>query len=214
MKLPSDFKLAKNISMVLLMVAVAFIFSCNSGSKIASSFGKRKYTKGHFYDPIAKVKTGFWKSHPTTLVSEQGVAQAPQIDNSTLTKTNSATAKPHFAAWANTHLLPAKKVKTTGSPPVTATSSNSDNISQNISSQDFPLQADHMYSQDVDNMQHTYLLGWIICLAIVLLLFLILAAIGSGTFVNLLGCLYIGLIFIFFVGAITFFILWLVAIAK
>ncbi len=41
---------------LFLFIAIALLLGCTSTHKVASSFSKRRYTKGHFYDPISKLK--------------------------------------------------------------------------------------------------------------------------------------------------------------
>src|SRR5690348_15694079 len=47
----------KRLYPLLFLAATLSIFSCNTGNKLASSFGKRKYTRGYFTDVPASVGT-------------------------------------------------------------------------------------------------------------------------------------------------------------
>jgi hypothetical protein len=49
----------KTLSFIAGLLLMTFLFSCSSSNQLASSFGKRKYMKGHFSDPIASVKTKY-----------------------------------------------------------------------------------------------------------------------------------------------------------
>src|SRR5271154_1061058 len=52
-------KIIRFSQFILLFGAITFLSYCTSSPKTASNFGKRKYTKGHFSNPVAKVKTEY-----------------------------------------------------------------------------------------------------------------------------------------------------------
>jgi hypothetical protein len=53
----------KNLCLIAGVVLMSFLVSCGSSNQLASSFGKRKYMKGHFSDQIASIKTKYKASN-------------------------------------------------------------------------------------------------------------------------------------------------------
>jgi hypothetical protein len=58
----------KTTSFIAGLVVITFLVSCSSSNQLASSFGKRKYMKGHFSDPVSSIKG---KLKPANTVSDE-----------------------------------------------------------------------------------------------------------------------------------------------
>jgi hypothetical protein len=59
----------KFVISLFLFIAISLLPSCKSSHKSISSFSKRKYTKGHFYNPVAKLYLIYKPLDTNTLAS-------------------------------------------------------------------------------------------------------------------------------------------------
>ncbi len=99
-------KIRNFLPLLVVASAVMFLASCSSGNKFASSFNKRHYTKGHFSDPVAKVKTDYNTSTAATMTHK--VAKPAEIKDAPATHTNKAginnnTQTPPVTVAANSN---------------------------------------------------------------------------------------------------------------
>ncbi len=71
----------KRVGLLAGLVIAALLMSCNSGHKVVSSFGKRKYTKGFYFNSSSTPKVA---GTPTNAVPQQSldkVAKNPSVAN-------------------------------------------------------------------------------------------------------------------------------------
>jgi hypothetical protein len=210
-------KSRKLFPIALVAFAVAMLASCSSSNQFASSFSKRKYTPGHFSDPVAKVKQGNANTATAAIIVDNKV----EANNTLLTKNEKATVKTNFST-------PAKPANVKNDKPVATalktlkqhvfgitkapvnTSSNL-SLQQTSTIQDTPAYGDH--GGGGDRPHHHYLLDCLLCL-LLWLVFIILAAAsavgGSGAGLGLFAIL----AYIAAIAALVFFILWIVEIAS
>ena len=221
MNRPSDFNLAKNVSIVLLMVIVTFVFSCNSGNTVASNFGKRKYTRGHFNDPVAKVKTNYSTGTPSAALSQPIISENNWVENPLPVK-SSSLEKPDFGTPGSTNqvnLTPNKPAIPTTAKNNNPESKNNVSLNENSTTgYEHPYEhgdQNHIYRRGGSDQAGTYLTVWLVCLALAIICLLLFAAAASsiGSSGIGAGCLLLTLSGLGFILAIVFFILWIVAIA-
>ncbi len=218
-----------NLSKILfLFAALMVIAQCNTSNKVASGFGKRKYTPGRYTDQTARINGSYTPAGPGSEVQAAGAR---------------TDAKPVSPSGSNASPIPAAHPLTAPVPPlviaaerklgvnILSGNTKTDNGNAAISlkeSASHKLQIPHDprgdYSRDSDNSarkQASYLTAWLVCLGITIICWLVLlgelnSTANSPTYSNGYGtgCV-LGLIGTFaFIAAVVFFILWIIAIAS
>jgi hypothetical protein len=204
-------KSRKLFPFALVAFAIAILASCSSSNQFASSFGKRKYTTGHFSDPVAKVKTDNKPGISNTIVQTTNGTNNAVASNNVLTKTEKTVVKVPFSAQKNKPQV----AKTTSTPnPVglviakTPLVNSSDNVSLKESSnyQASQMASSSGYDGGNSGGRHHYLGAFFICL-LLWLLFGLIYLITLGPLVGFLAV-------ICFIAAVVYFILWLVTLAS
>ncbi len=215
------FSKAKRIfSIVLLFVTVGLLSYCTTTGKFAS----RKYTKGHFFDRVAKVDARHISS-PKQLIA--AVSPKKVETNNTIKQENdNAVSNPQVISQNNL---------TAGASNLSGQSSNPTGVSQN--SKDNSISAPentvtkaasdidyaHDNHQAAPSRAGTYLIVWLACIALSLIFFLLIGTIdtnqlngSSGQATNALGegCLFLTLSIVLGIAGLVFFILWLVALTS
>ena len=218
-------KSGKLFPIALVVFAIAFLASCSSSNQFASSFSKRKYTNGHFSDPVAKVKASdkpgnYNSSNLNTRVTNNLVAnnavihqnqeKAIKVNFSHPVKSEYAKKdKPAIASivkFKNDIFSVTKSQVADNNAPYAA-------FRETSTIQDSPAYGDHGGNGGRENGHHHYLLDCLLCI-LLWLVFLILAAAsvvsGSGACLGLFAIL----AYIAAIAALVFFILWIVDIAS
>jgi hypothetical protein len=211
LKLPASrfSRVVKLLRFFLLAGGIAFFSYCSTSPKTASSFGKRKYTKGYFSDPVAKLKMDY-----TPFNSIESNTSYKYSQN-TYNQSNNIYGYPVTTDAKNNFTVPRKQVsyqnKTGGDVDFKRQSSlqNNTSVKECPAGDDKPSDGyNHRIYSGPDST--TYLVAWLTCLGIALLIALLAAAAGSGN----LGCFLTGIGVFAFIAAVIFFVLWLVAIAH
>jgi hypothetical protein len=207
-------KIIRFSQFILLFGAIALLPYCTSSPKTASNFGKRKYTKGHFSDRVAKVKTEYRPSEnnstiTSTINNEHAVNLDDIISKST---THSSGLKPNFSlpvSYGNQSSNQPESIPNSVSKSGTVSSAGK--VSQSQNSSDFPRggYADRIYNGPD---AHTYLISWIVCILAGIILILLASILGFSEATLGLGCLLVVASVIFFAAAVVFFVLWLITI--
>ena len=214
---------SKKVFYLLLLFCVVNLLSfCTSSIKTAS-FGKRKYTKGHFSDPIGKVRTKFNPgSTPISISNETKGGEAIKIatdrrvgstfdSNYTLLKmpTENKVAFTHkitpiIAAISSGALFLSKppfldKARSSFTETINAKQDNSNEISGSS------------YDEGKSARSGTRFIYALSCLhlAMTFYLLLLLANLGGS---GCLGCLMLWGAILFGVVGVIYLILWLVSI--
>ena len=207
---------------VFLCLAIAFLPYCSSSDRGASSFAKRKYTKGHFSDPVAKVKTDYKSYGAATTVSPVNHLQNTGVENTPFTKTTASANNID----ANSNHANRDKQNTTGGiniskSPAVYGNGNASLKESSASLADHPYDhgGGHMYQHGDGDRAGTYLLVWILCLAGAILCFLLLAtlsasSVGAGGSELGAGCFLLSFSTLLFIAALVFFILWIIELTK
>ena len=207
--------------LILLFTGLSFLTYCSSNNSVVSSFGKRKYTKGHFSDPVAKVKTDYMQGNPSISLAQQRIPQNNRTENSLPVKNASGFEKNNFGATAN-----AKQPKDKSSIPFIAQNNNPESknnvsLKENSTAEyEHPYEhGDHIYRQHGDSDHaETYMLTWILLVVAALVCILLLSTTAVGGIAAAtnpvgVGCLLGGIFVLLIILALVFFILWIVAIA-
>jgi len=192
---------------VLLITTITVLFSaCSSSNQIASSFGKRKYTKGHITSPIVKLKTEY-KSY--TITAPVIPLQKVSVENTTLTKTATADVKANFSAPSKSSIV----FNQPGKSPLNAITKNAEtNTKDNVSLLENSTNAINIASgvgyQDHNGNahRHHYLLDFFLCL----LLFIVFGLLALSALSGFFGVLS----WLFGIAAVVFFILWIVSLTT
>ena len=222
--LTKHFSKVRNLLRVTLLFGVVALLSyCTSSPKTASSFGKRKYTKGHFSDPVAKVKMEYKPYDEDKIATSTQAAKSVGTENTTLTKISDKKKEiigTYVAAAKKVETVVEKQAKSIGhaiakSPLVVATNLS---LKENSVSNSYPyVEHGYIHEHGDDNKKSTYLLIWIIALVVSLLCLLIAAAafsITTSTAGCSTGCILLSISSLAGLVAIIFFILWLVALSS
>ncbi len=216
---------AGNFAKFLCLSLTVVLFSyCTTYNNVASSFGKRKYTKGHFFESVPKINTAYNAgSQNTTVKSEANPQNEVSFNKSLITNTTNAV-KAIFTAPATTATVKESTHKKAIEEAATIAKSTSpvatENVSKKESSSNDPYvgQNNHVYKHD-DSKQGTFLAGWLICLALSLLLVLLFVNWADTANVNNnstagTGCIFGLLLLLSLIGTIVFFILWVVSLSS
>jgi hypothetical protein len=192
---------------ILVLITFCFVHCNTSNHKIASSFLKRRYTKGHFFERPNKVHTEY-----ITYVNSPGSNDLKPVpdDNKAVLINSNQTAN---------NLLPAtislsKLLNYTGK---IATSYSK--VLKNPKPEVQAYQPEHpgiKINEHGFALAKPYLIGFLICVAVILFIILVItsgAATNSGYF-NYSGCLLLLLGILVAITAIVFFILFLCALAP
>ncbi len=235
MKTSISSKLRNLVPAALVFVTVGFLASCTSSNKVASSFGKRKYTHGHFSDPVAKVKTNYKPAGPALAIAQpKGVdtknTPAVQKFNSNTTTvatsdnkatapvaaTNSVTKAKH--GLLNINLSKSSGLSISSGSTTLSLSSNNVSLKENSTNSQAGYN-EHGSSSSDSGMNHylkmclLFLAIWLICILLEIVFAVGTATTGSAGSFGL--AVLFGLIgWICFIVSIVFFILWLVDISK
>ncbi len=190
---------------LLALIACCFVYCNTSNNKIASSFLKRKYTKGHFLDRPSKVSTDYLMYGNNTPISDA----KPVTGNNDVTLINSnqpinnplppTVLFPKLLNYAGTIARNNSKVSYNSSPEGPAYLSGHPDIKR----------SDHGFAK-----AQPYLIGLIVCVALILLL-LALASNATGISGNAFGgCFFILIVLLIAIVGIVFLILFLCALAP
>lgn len=210
MILKNIIKAQKLFKVLFLFGVVGFFAYCTSSTnKMASSFSKRKYTKGHFSDPVAKTNPEYLPYGSNIPAAAKNHLQAQVADNHTST----TDTKTNFNSPA----------KTASSNSVEITKSSSISYKNNVSlKENLPYNPYHHYNDDNSHDSHssnasTLLVAWLVCLGVALLCLLLFSSeattVATGASVGA-GCLLLTLMTLAAIASIVLFILWIVAIAQ
>ncbi len=200
--------ITRNISKFLFVsVAIGFLSSCMSTTQFAS----RKYTKGHFSDPIAKVNVDLLPSGANTAVAASGETQAKTIiaqntkksvASAPVAETRLNTAPKQQVSF--TRQAKSVKIALANSPSVT----NKDNVS--LSDNAITAVTDHHDSGNGGSGSgHVWLRYALICLIIALIATIVGAIVFFGGAFLLAYLLYV-IAGVAWLGFVIFMILWLV----
>jgi hypothetical protein len=226
-------KLRKLVPALFILLAVAFLSSCNSSNKVASSFGKRKYTKGHFSDPIAKLKMEYKPSNTAALSMAQPkkveVKNTPAVQKSntnastTVAANNKATnAVANTAGTQTRH--EALKVHSSKSTGISIAYNKLLTTSEKLgatTTQDNSVAGYNEHgsaSSSSSGMNHylkmclIFLAIWLICILLVVV-FAVGSVASGGTGFGA-AVLFDLIAWICFLVSVVFFILWLIDISK
>ena len=181
--------------------------SCSSSSQMASSFGERKYMKGHFSDPIATIKAKFAPDNtiagPAVIHNKQKV----EIPNSIASPYSIINAKALSPIVTKTIGLGKKQVMVNSTVGVSSAISFKGNASVKANSDESISE----YHHDSDSgSEHHYLKFFLIFLliSIIFLILLLLVFGGSGA-----GVLSLLISVACFIIALVFLFLWLISLA-
>ena len=209
----------------MLFGAVVALSYCTTAPKTASSFGKRKYTKGHFSDPVAKIKTEYSPYSENNTMASPQPNQKEDVDKSNfINKSEKKDIKANFTAATQTlKTTISNQVKqTVGAIANNIASSGNNNVSlkenSSVSSQPYDP-GGHPYQHEENNKASTYLLAWLISIIVALICFFLFVGeanniANGGSAAVSTGCLLLTLMVIAFIAAIVFLILWIVALSN
>ena len=193
--------------------------SCSSSNQFASSFSKRKYTTGHFSDPVAKVKAPNVNASVLTVTGNNDLP----VNNVQLAKNEKPAPKADFnspaksghVAEKNNSVFALMKTVKQGMYRIAKVPVNSEgNISLkgNSSIQDSPAMGDHGGGGG-GSTHRPYLLYCLLCILLMLVFFILAAAsVVSGSGGGLVFWAYLA----YFAGlaATVFFVLWIIQLAS
>ena len=205
-------KAQKLFKVLFLFGIVGFFAYCTSSTnKLASSFSKRKYTKGHFSDPVAKTNLDYSPYGANITLAPKNQLQAPPVENTPAAVNEKAGIK------GTAKSISSKGNEITKSPVISY--KNNVSLKENM-----PYNPYHHYGDDNGHDQHSssgssFLLAWILCLIASVICFLLLvadaASFGAGIGGGLgAGCVLYVLGGFLFIAAVVLFILWIVTIVK
>lgn len=212
----------------LFCIGVTMLSYCtSSGGRGASSFAKRKYTKGHFSDPVAKVKTQY-KSYDAPKITANTPKSATEYQAGK-PGINPSASVPEASGNISSNKS-GKKADIYSQSSVTPDNSSTPVAGNNDASVTDNSEAkpwgDHNYGDMHRDDHHGggpggLLLGWILCLVGSLLCILIYVAIiagsasaSAGTAAIGTGCILFTLSGLLFIAAIVLFVLWIVALSR
>ena len=199
-------------------------YCTSNGGRLASSFNKRHYTKGHFSDPVGKVNTTY-KNYKKPAIASTTPKQESTTPNekaqSASSGNNTSEGVQNNSNSTNTKQATATTVNDNNNAPVTGDNNASaeENASASNPAVDYTGHGDRMAGPP--NNANGLLLGWILCLGLAILIIVIYYAIliggistgGAGTGIAA-GCIVFVLATMLFIAAIVLFVLWIVAIAR
>ena len=190
-------KAQKLFKVLFLFGIVGFFAYCTSSTnKLASSFSKRKYTKGHFSDPVAKTNLDYSPYGANITLAPKNQLQAPPVENTPAAVNEKAGIKG-----------PAKSISSKGNE---ITKSPVISYKNNVSlKENMPYNPYHHYGDDNGHDQHSS------SGSSFLLLVADAASFGAGIGGGLgAGCVLYVLGGFLFIAAVVLFILWIVTIVK
>lgn len=120
----------KNVTKLLSLVAVAAIFaSCGTTNQFASSFGKRKYMKGYYFNTAGSAKE---VASAQKSGSKTGIVAVPTKNSSTVALPSSNNTEIHSAVMPSTTFAGTKKANVSKNvTPVTYKNSVKNSIQDN-----------------------------------------------------------------------------------
>ncbi len=210
----------------LLFGAVAFLSYCTTSPKTASNFGKRKYTHGHFSDPVAKVKMEYKPSAEPNLAPTTHANPSENTANNLLVKpSDKNNSKPTFTAKATNSVTPSgnrpkQEAGTIAKNESAASANNNISLKVNSGVSAYPyVEQGHPYEHGGGDRSSGLLVAWLLALGVSVLCYLLLiayaASAASGTSVTAgVGCFLVIFGTFAFIAAIVLFILWIIAISR
>ncbi|HTA27421.1 MAG TPA: hypothetical protein VK809_06520, partial [Bacteroidia bacterium] len=199
---------------------------CTSSPKTASNFGKRKYTKGHFADPVAKVKMEYKPYDDSTISPGTHATPSENSDNTAVTKySDKKDVQPGFTTKPTNVAppfgsQPKQEAYSIAKNPSSANPENNVSLKENSTVNAYPyVEQSHPYERSGNDNSSGLLIAWILALAISVLCYLLLIAyitsVATGASATAgTGCLLVVLGTFAFVAAIVLFILWVVALSR
>jgi hypothetical protein len=190
----------ETLKVFLFFCLIAFLSSCTSSNKLAFSFSKRKYTKGHFSDAIKKVKVD-----NKTYVYNSSIINLNRPLNKELKKAIvSKTNIIKHMEFASANRIGIVKV------PIISNNRNT-YLKINLMMPAYPDNDPH--STGHHSKASKYLLSWLICLGVALIsyFFCLELALGTSSSTSAIGASIILGYFsvVALLVALVFFILWL-----
>ncbi|HXB13557.1 MAG TPA: hypothetical protein VNZ45_16330 [Bacteroidia bacterium] len=197
----------KNFSLITGAFLITFLVSCSSSNQVASSFGERKYMKGHFSDPIATIKATYASTNINSKPAITHNIQKAEILNTVSSPCSIMNRK--VPSNVVTKAIGSGKKQGQLITPVNASSSISfkENTSLKVSSDESISEYHH--NANADTSEHHYLKFFLIFLLICLiflLLILVFGASGAGVVCGLIAIAS-------FIIALVFLFLWLISLA-
>ncbi len=216
-------KIRSLFKFILLFGAIAFLSYCTSSPKTASNFGKRKYTKGHFADHVAKVKMEYTPYDERSVAPTVHANHSENSDNIATTKhSDKKDINQNFTAKATTAVTPfgnQPKQPAIAIANRPAETTNNVSLKENSTVSAYPYaEQGHPYQHGGGDNSSGLLLAWVLALAVSVLCYLLLiayatsAAAGSAT--AGVGCFLVIFGTFAFVAAVVLFILWVVALSR
>jgi hypothetical protein len=198
----------RNLSKFLFVsVTIAFLPSCMSTTQFAS----RKYTKGHFSDPIAKVNVDLLPSGANTTFEPAKQTKTIIAENSSKSAISVPVTETKISAAPKQHIIFTSKEK---SLKVVVSNSpagiNKDNVS--LSENSVTSVTEHHGDNDSGGGGgHHFLARALICLLIALLATILAIAVGLGGALGLAVLFYV-IAVIAWIAFVVFAVLWLIDI--
>ncbi len=207
---------------LLCLLLTVVLFSYCTTYNTVTSFGKRKYTKGHFFEPVPKVNTAYTSGGPDITVNTESNMAKETGETLSFIKRTARLGKALFKEMTSTaganETTDKKGVQQATAIAKSTNTFTTTTISQKENSLNDPYAGhnDHIYKHD-DSKKGKYLTLWIVLLG---LFFICGALFGTTDWATAtttqgeFGCIFAVLSFVFLIMFIVYLVLWLNALAS